>query len=131
MLRAKEVGHLWRTTGDIGNVFDGVKKFPTWSANGVMTIVDINEPLQKYAGPGHWNDPDMMEVGNGQTATEDRTHFSLWCMMAAPLMAGNDIRNMSRFLWLLQQIKEKPGIIYQVWQSRWRRILRACYCIFT
>lgn len=93
---AKEVGHLWRTTGDIGNVFDGLKKYPTWHSNGVMTIVDLQESLYEHAGPGHWNDPDMLEVGNGQTQAEDRTHFSVWCMMAAPLMAGNDIRNMSK-----------------------------------
>ena len=52
--------------------------------------------LAKYAGPGHWNDPDMMEVGNeGLTLAESRAHFSLWCMLAAPLMAGNDVRHMS------------------------------------
>lgn len=93
---AKEVGHLWRTTGDIGDVFDGIKKYPTWHSNGVMTIVDMQDSLQAYAGPGHWNDPDMLEVGNGMTASEDRAHFSLWCMLAAPLMAGNDLRKMSR-----------------------------------
>jgi alpha-galactosidase len=60
-----------------------------------MTIVDINEPLWQYAGPGHWNDPDMLEVGNGgMTTAEYRSHFSLWAMMAAPLMAGNDVANM-------------------------------------
>jgi alpha-galactosidase len=95
-LWAAPVGHLWRTTGDIGNVFDGFKQYPTWHSNGVLTIVDLNEPLYPYAGPGHWNDPDMLEVGNGQSSAEDRSHFSLWCMMAAPLMAGNDLRNMSK-----------------------------------
>ena len=60
-----------------------------------MHIVDLNEPLRRYAGPGHWNDPDMLEVGNGISVAEDRTHFSLWCMMAAPLIAGNDIRKMN------------------------------------
>lgn len=93
---AKNIGHLWRTTGDIGNVFDGLKKYPTWSSNGVMTIVDLQEHTYPYAGPGNWNDPDMLEVGNGQTQSEDRSHFSLWCMMAAPLMAGNDITKMSK-----------------------------------
>lgn len=93
---AKEVGHLWRTTGDIGNVFDGLKQYPTWHSNGVMTIVDMQDSLRKYAGPGHWNDPDMLEVGNGMSVNEDRTHFSIWCMLAAPLMAGNDIRKMNK-----------------------------------
>ena len=92
---AKEVGQLWRTTGDIANIFDGIKTFDTWHANGVMTIIDMQDSLRKYAGPDHWNDPDMLEVGNGMTVSEDRTHFSMWCMLAAPLMTGNDIRKMN------------------------------------
>lgn len=95
-LWAKNVGQLWRTTGDIAAVFDGIKKFDNWHANGVMTIVDMQDTLRKYAGPGHWNDPDMLEVGNGMKPGEDRAHFSIWCMLAAPLMAGNDIRKMSK-----------------------------------
>jgi alpha-galactosidase len=93
---ATSVGQLWRTTGDINNLFDGVKNYGTWHADGVMTIVDMQDTLRKYAGPNHWNDPDMLEVGNGMTVSEDRTHFSVWCMMAAPLIAGNDIRKMSK-----------------------------------
>jgi alpha-galactosidase len=92
---AANVGELWRTTGDIYACYDGTHKIDNWTANCAMHIVDLNEPLRKYAGPGHWNDPDMLEVGNGMSAAEDRTHFSLWCMMAAPLIAGNDIRKMS------------------------------------
>lgn len=92
---AKEVGHLWRISGDIGNVFDGIKQYDTWHSLGVMRIVDIAADLYPYASPGAWNDPDMMEVGNGQTETQDKTHFSIWCMMAAPLMAGNDLTKMS------------------------------------
>jgi len=91
---AKSIGNLWRTTGDIWDSFD--KKDPSrdW-AYPVMAIVDLNEPLWQHAGPGHWNDPDMLEVGNGgMTTAEYRSHFSLWAMMAAPLMAGNDIANM-------------------------------------
>ncbi len=76
---AKEVGQLWRTTGDIANIFDGIKTFDTWHANGVMTIIDMQDSLRKYAGPDHWNDPDMLEVGNGMTVSEDRTHFAMWC----------------------------------------------------
>jgi alpha-galactosidase len=91
---ATPVGHLWRTTGDINALFDGVKSYGTWHANGVMTIVDMQDTLRKYAGPNHWNDPDMLEVGNGLTPEENRTHFSLWCMLAAPLIAGNDFRKM-------------------------------------
>ena len=55
----------------------------------------MNIRLAEYAGPGHWNDPDMLEVGNGNlTYEENKTHFSLWCMMAAPLILGNDIRKL-------------------------------------
>jgi len=95
-LWASEVGHLWRTTGDIFDCFDCEKKNGGWSAWGVMKILDMQDGLRTYAGPGHWNDPDMLEVGNGgMTANEDRAHFSMWCMLAAPLTCGNDLRNMS------------------------------------
>ena len=90
-----DVGHLWRTTGDIYNCFDCKKTFGTWSPNSVTAILDLQEGLRQYAGPGHWNDPDMLEVGNGMSVNEDRAHFTLWCMLAAPLMSGNDIRTMS------------------------------------
>jgi alpha-galactosidase len=92
---AENVGHLWRTTGDISNVFAGTKDMGTWHALGVLKIIDLQKGLRKYAGPGHWNDPDMLEVGNGLTESENRAHFSMWCMLAAPLIAGNDLRNMS------------------------------------
>jgi len=92
---ADSVGHLWRTTGDIYACYDGTHKIDNWTANCALHIMDMNAGLRKYAGPGHWNDPDMLEVGNGMTAAEDRTHFSIWCMMAAPLIAGNDLRKMN------------------------------------
>jgi alpha-galactosidase len=77
--------NLWRTTGDIR---------PAWDS--MYTILSQQEGLQSYAGPGHWNDPDMLEVGNGKlTPAEDRTHFSMWAMLAAPLLAGNDLPNMT------------------------------------
>ncbi len=82
---AKDVGHLWRTTQDIRDLWESV-----------LYIIDEQKELVRYAGPGHWNDPDMLEVGNGGMTTEEyRSHFTLWCMMAAPLMAGNDLANMS------------------------------------
>jgi alpha-galactosidase len=56
----------------------------------------MQKDLRRFAGPGHWNDPDMLEVGNGMTVNEDRAHFSLWCMVAAPLISGNDIRTMNK-----------------------------------
>ena len=90
-LWGKTVGNLWRSTGDIYDKWQGRQKYML----GMLDIVDINESLWPYAGPGHWNDPDMLEVGNGgMTETEYRTHFSLWAIMASPLIAGNDISRM-------------------------------------
>jgi alpha-galactosidase len=76
--------NLWRTTGDIN---------PTWDR---MTLIGFSQAgLAKYAGPGHWNDPDMLEVGNGKlTLDENRLHMSLWAILAAPLLAGNDLSQM-------------------------------------
>ena len=87
-------GNLWRTTGDVQ---------ANWQS--IYNIINQNAGLAKYAGPGHWNDPDMLEVGNGQisrydnkmhllTLAENRSHFSMWAMLAAPLLAGNDLPNM-------------------------------------
>jgi alpha-galactosidase len=87
------IGHLWRTTGDISNCFDCVTT-ENWQHT-VLNILDLQAGLRKYAGPGHWNDPDMLEVGNGMPVNEDRAHFTLWCMLAAPLIAGNDLHSMS------------------------------------
>ncbi len=81
---APEVGNLWRTTGDISD---------RWSS--VLTLVDLSAQYWHLARPGAWNDPDMLEVGNGgMSANEYRAHFSLWAMMSAPLIAGNDVRTM-------------------------------------
>ena len=77
-------GNLWRTTGDIT---------PEWDRIAVIAFSQAG--LEKYAGPGHWNDPDMLEVGNGKlTMAENRSHFSMWAMLAAPLLAGNDLTSM-------------------------------------
>ena len=90
-LWAGEVGNLWRTTGDIADCWDCKKE---WSM-GWVKILDLQDGLESYAGPGHWNDPDMLEVGNGgMTTAEYRAHFSFWCLLAAPLIAGNDLKNM-------------------------------------
>ena len=92
-LWARDVGNLWRTTGDIQDCWDCRRD---WGGMGFVHILDLQNGLESYAGPGHWNDPDMLEVGNGgMTTTEYRSHFSLWCLLAAPLIAGNDIRSMS------------------------------------
>ena len=103
---AKNVGHLWRTTGDITACWDCEENHGTWSRWGVLRIVDKQKPIRSYAGPGHWNDPDMLEVGNGMTAAEDRAHFSMWAMLSAPLMAGNDLRKMSPESWQTLTNKE-------------------------
>jgi len=92
-LWARDVGNLWRSTGDIVDKWQTAKKS---DGLGVVEILDLQDGLESYAGPGHWNDPDMLEVGNGgMSLTEYRAHFSMWCLLAAPLMAGNDIRSMT------------------------------------
>lgn len=92
----KNIGHLWRTTGDIYACWDCEVNHGTWSSWGIMRILDKQKDLRSHAGRGHWNDPDMMEVGNGMSVNEDRAHFAMWSMLAAPLIAGNDLRNMSQ-----------------------------------
>jgi alpha-galactosidase len=92
-LWARDIGNLWRATGDIVDKFDGKEK---GDGLGVVQILDQMNGIESYSGPGHWNDPDMLEVGNGgMTTAEYRSHFSMWCILAAPLMAGNDVRNMT------------------------------------
>lgn len=77
--------NLWRIAFDIN---------ASWSS--ITGLIDADAPLSAYAGPGHWNDPDMLEVGNGTLSTaENQSHFSMWALLAAPLLAGNDIRSMS------------------------------------
>ena len=77
-------GNSWRTTGDINAHWDRI-----------YVLLEQQAGLEKYAGPGHWNDPDMLEVGNGKlTLAENRAHFSMWAMLASPLLAGNDLPNM-------------------------------------
>ncbi|KAG2633971.1 hypothetical protein PVAP13_2NG254700 [Panicum virgatum] len=80
------VGNSWRTTGDIKD---------TWAS--MTAIADKNDKWASYAGPGGWNDPDMLEVGNGGMTTEEyRSHFSIWALVKAPLLIGCDIRSMSK-----------------------------------
>jgi alpha-galactosidase len=95
-LWAKDIAHLWRTTGNIHNCFDCTENNGNASESGVMKIMEMQSTLNSYAGPGHWNHPGTMEVGNGMTPAEDRAHFVLWCMSAAPLFAGNDLRRMTK-----------------------------------
>jgi len=86
---AAQLGHLWRTASDICAPGQA-----DWAL--AMKLTAVNEKLYPWAGPGHWNDPDMLIVGMpGLSEAQNRTFFSLWCMMAAPLMAGNDVRSMT------------------------------------
>ncbi len=78
------IADSWRISGDIAPNF-----------NSILHIIDLNADLWKYSGPGHFNDMDMLQVGRGMTFNEDKAHFTMWCMMNSPLLAGNDLRNMS------------------------------------
>ncbi|WJS94752.1 glycoside hydrolase family 27 protein [Flavobacterium johnsoniae] len=93
----KPIGNLWRISGDIYPCFDCEFKHPeNWSSWGFMKIADMRKDIRKYSGPDHWNDFDMMEVGNEMNDTEDKTHFAMWCMLSSPLFTGNDYRKMSK-----------------------------------
>ena len=81
---ALQIADSWRISGDISNDF-----------NSILHIIDLNADLWKYASPGHVNDMDMLQVGRGMSYEEDKTHFTMWCMMNSPLLAGNDLRYMS------------------------------------
>lgn len=82
---ASSVGNSWRTTGDINDSWDSF-----------VSILDKQKPITKFAGPGGWNDPDMLEVGNGgMTFQEYRSHFSFWAALKAPLLIGTNIMNMT------------------------------------
>jgi len=92
----------------------------------MLDIADQNEPLYSYAGPGHWNDPDMLEVGNGgMTTAEYRSHFSLWAMLAAPLIAGNDLRNMTPEIRDILTNKEVIAIDQDSLGRQGRRVAKA------
>jgi alpha-galactosidase len=92
------VGHMWRTTSDIQD---------NWPR--MLIILDANNVYASFAGPGHWNDPDMLEVGNGgMSDLEYQSHFTMWAIMAAPLIAGNDLRSMSQ---AIRDILTAPEVI--------------------
>lgn len=104
---AKAGGHVWRTTFDIRDTWNHGKYDSRH--NGIMNMLDRQVGLEKFAGPGRWNDPDMLVVGlygkgkpsshsgaEGCTDTEYRSNMSLWCLLAAPLIASNDLRNMNK-----------------------------------
>lgn len=113
-------GNLWRTTGDISDNYDR------------MSVIGFSQNgLEKFAGPGHWNDPDMLEVGNGGMSRDEyRTHMALWAILAAPLLAGNDLRTMtaetkelltnSEVIAVDQDPKGAQG--HRVWEEGWLEI---------
>ena len=82
---AIKLADSWRISGDIRENFSSI-----------LRIIDLNADLHQYSSPGHYNDMDMLQVGRGMTYDEDKTHFSMWCMMNSPLLAGNDLRDMTR-----------------------------------
>lgn len=103
----------WRVSGDIRAEFSSILK-----------IIDLNADLYKYASPGHYNDMDMLQVGRGMTYDEDKTHFSMWCMLNSPLLAGNDLRNMSKQTVEILTNKELIALNQDAALQQGRRLLR-------
>jgi alpha-galactosidase len=107
----KPIGNLWRISGDIYPCFDCEFKHPeNWSSWGFMKIAEMRKDIRKYSGPDHWNDFDMMEVGNEMNDTEDKSHFAMWCMLSSPLFTGNDYRKMSKETLAILTNKELIGV---------------------
>jgi alpha-galactosidase len=114
-------GNLWRTTGDITDKWEAKEKYSL----GMLNILDLQNGLESYAGPGHWNDPDMLEVGNGGMTTDEyRAHFSLWSILAAPLIAGNDLRDMKPEIHDILTNKEVIAVNQDALGSEGRRVLK-------
>jgi alpha-galactosidase len=114
-------GNLWRTTGDISDKWETKEK----DSLGMLDILDLQNGIESYAGPGHWNDPDMLEVGNGGMTTDEyRAHFSLWSVLAAPLIAGNDLRDMKPEIHDILTNKEVIAVNQDPLGSEGRRVLK-------
>jgi len=108
-------GNAWRTTGDIRDTWDSM-----------TTIGFSQDELAPWAAPGHWNDPDMLEIGNGgMTDDEYRTHMSLWSILAAPLLAGNDLRNMTPAILEILTNREVIAINHDKDGKQGRRITKS------
>ncbi|RNC65642.1 glycoside hydrolase family 27 protein [Proteiniphilum sp. X52] len=91
---AEKTVHMWRMSSDIMNCFDCQKGYGSWFKLGVLQILDETPKYRRYVKPGFWMDVEMLQVGNGLTESQNRAHFSIWAILAAPLMAGNDLREM-------------------------------------
>jgi alpha-galactosidase len=114
-------GNLWRTTGDIRDKWETKDNHHL----GMLDILDLQVGLESFAGPGHWNDPDMLEVGNGGMTTEEyRAHFSLWAILAAPLLAGNDLRDMKPEIHDILTNKEVIAVNQDPLGSQGRRVMK-------
>ena len=103
----ENIAQLWRTSGDIYPWMDSVY-YCADTSGGDQSIHPAFKGLWQFAGPGHWNDPDMLQVGNLKNDTENKAHFSLWCILAAPLMAGNDLTAMTE---QVRQVLTSPEVI--------------------
>lgn len=136
---AKQVGgHLWRVSGDIGDVWDREAN-RMGGLRGILNILEISAPLNEYAGPSGWNDPDMLVVGiggksmsigsesKGCTQEQYKSHFALWCMMASPLLCGNDVRNMDDSTLQVLLDKDLIAINQDVLGKQAERSIRADY----
>jgi alpha-galactosidase len=114
-------GNLWRTTGDISDKWETKEK----DQLGMLNILDLQVGIESYAGPGHWNDPDMLEVGNGGMTTDEyRAHFSLWSLLAAPLIAGNDLRDMKPEIHDILTNKEVIAVNQDALGREGRRVIK-------
>lgn len=91
-LDAANFAHLWRTTPDIIEVFNGPTKS---SRRSVVAILDEQEQITSYSGPGGWNDLDMLEIGNGMSPNQERAHFLLWAALKSPLLIGTHLADLS------------------------------------
>lgn len=106
-----QVADSWRISGDISNKFESI-----------LHIVDLNSDLYKYSSWGHYNDMDMLQVGRGMTEEEDRTHFSMWCLMQSPLLLGNDLTKMSQETYQIVSNQEMIAINQSPFVYQARRI---------
>lgn len=103
----------WRVSGDIRENFSSILK-----------IIDLNADLYKYASPGHYNDMDMLQVGRGMSYDEDKAHFTMWCIMNSPLLAGNDLRNMSKQTESILTNKELIAVNQDLYDVQAKRVVK-------
>ncbi len=123
-LWAAGIGNLWRTSGDIYDAWESKPGKREWE-QGMLNELDKQVDLWPYAGPGHWNDPDMLEVGNGgMTETEYRSHFSLWAILAAPLIAGNDVSAMKPEIRAILTNREVIAVDQDALGAQGRRVVK-------